>query len=334
MMRTLFLLLVAATTQAQDASFFFDPTIGSPAGGDVIRFVANPPIDFRCAGCGPPQVFFGGIASPAVTVIDSRTFTAVTPPHAEGVVDVTMNFAGASYTTPRKFGYARARDPLLVPVAIETPGAFGTRWTTDIFVYNDSDEAVNLLPEVCFFIGAAFPCGDALIVPAHTSMQVPPRGNSYAPEMYLNPPNDVRDRLHFNVRVRNAANPNDLGVEIPIVLSSGFRSERVVLPNVPVNSRFRSLLRVYNQNSFDSIAVRIYDARSGVLLTRRDTGLRPVPTDTPLRFSFGFFDLLNDPALTGHDTVRIEIEEPGALLWAMLTLTENATQRVTVLTSQ
>ncbi len=329
------LVLALATTLQADEPFYFDPRIGSPAGGDVIRFVVNlPSLDFRAS---TPRVFFGGIASPRVTVTDSKTLTAVTPPHAEGVVDVELRLNTNSYTTFFKFGYARNRTALLIPVAVETPGAFGSKWTTDIWVHNDSDAPVNLMSEVCSFLGAVYPCGNPMVVAEHRTMRIPPRvTGSSSPEMYLFPPNDARDRLHFNIRVRNTAVANDPGTEIPIASSSDFRNERLVITNVPVKSGLRSVLRVYDQERVIgvSMSVRIYDMDSGALLMRRDTGFRPAVSDNPLWFSIGFFDLLSDPALRGHDTVRIEIEEPDASLWALLTLTDNITQRVTVFTSQ
>ena len=325
MKRLAVLLWIAIPAAAQDP-FSFYPTYGSPSGGDTISITT-----FGVSADTTSQVFFGGLPAAKVTVVDSHTLTAVTPAHSEGAVDVKLQIDGATYTTFRKFGYVRARDAILVPVANETAGAFGARWTTDIWVYNDSDEAVNVFPEVCFFLGAAFPCDQSLIVAPHGSARVPPHG---FPEMYLFPPNDVRDRLHFNVRVRDASR-NDAGTEIPIVPLSQYRDGRVVLLNVPVSDRFRSVLRVYDQEfvAGNSIGVRVYDATTGALLLQRDTGLRPTPTDSPNRFSVAFFDLLSDPAVRGHDTVRIEIGEANATLWAMLTLTD-ANQHVTVLTSQ
>ena len=321
----LLMLLIAVPAAAQDR-FSFYPNSGSPSGGDTVTITT-----FGVSVDATAQVFFGGIPAGNVTVVDSHTLSAVTPAHSEGAVNVELLVDGVTYTTFQRFGYVRSRLPILVPVAIETAGAFGARWTTDIWVYNDSDEAVNVFPEVCFFIGAAFPCDQSLIVPPHGSARVPPRG---FPEMYLFPPNDVRDRLHFNVRVRDASR-SDAGTEIPIVPLSQYRDRRVVLVNVPVNDRLRSVLRIYDQESVagNSIGVRVFDATSGALLTQRDTGFRSIPTDTPNRFSVAFFDLLNDPAVRGHDTVRIEIEEQDASLWAMLTLTD-ANQHVTVLTSQ
>ena len=110
--------------------FSFDPRIGSPAGGDAVRFTSAS-IDFAC--CGTPQVLFGGIPSPRVTVLNASTLTATTPPHAEGVVDVQVRADGKTYTTFFQFGYARAREQILIPVAVDIPG-----WTTEIQVFNDT----------------------------------------------------------------------------------------------------------------------------------------------------------------------------------------------------
>src|SRR5262249_53397553 len=105
--RILLLLLVATAVHAQDSSFFFVPSYGSTAGGSVIRFV------FYQTLFGSPRVLFDGVESPLIKVIDAKSFTAVTPPHAEGIVDVTVMLSTASFSTPRKFGYERPREPLL-----------------------------------------------------------------------------------------------------------------------------------------------------------------------------------------------------------------------------
>jgi len=326
------LLLVAAPAYSQEA-FYFDPPYSPVDGGAVIRFVANDPsIDFLKA---PAQIFFGDVSATHVSVIDARTLTAITPAHGEGAVSVELHLHGATYTSSRNFGFLRARDTLLIPIAIETAGGFGARWTTDIWVYNDSDENVNLKPEVCSFIGAIFPCNDPLLAPAHSSTKIPPRG---FPELYLNPPNDVRDKLHFSVRVRDGSRDN-IGTEIPVVPLTSYRSGRTFLVDVPVSDGVRSVLRVYDTGF--PITVRVYDAASSDLLAERFSGFRSIPTDTPRRFSFSFFDLLSDPAVRNHARVRIEIDEtnpeavPAAIMvWAMLSLTDNATQRVAILTSQ
>ncbi|MGZ7080447.1 MAG: IPT/TIG domain-containing protein, partial [Thermoanaerobaculia bacterium] len=199
--------MIATSAAAQD--FYLEPPYGSPGGGDTIKFEAiSPAIDFRAA---LPEVLFAGISA-VVTVIDSKTLTAVTPPHKEGAVEVQLRLDGTTYTTPYKFGYIVPREPILIPLAIETPGAYGTRWTTDIWVYNDAEEPVNLLPEVCFGFANPFPCGEGLLVGSHGSIRIPPyvAYNDLSVYTFLYPPTAVRNRLHFSVRIRNAADPDDV----------------------------------------------------------------------------------------------------------------------------
>ena len=314
------MLLIALPAMGQQPfSFSFSPNYGSLAGGDAIQLTVKPAI------VGTPEVFFDGVPATRVTVVDTQTLTAVTPPHTEGAVVIQLRMNGASIDSFPYFAYARPRETILIPVANEIRGGYGTHWTTDIRVFNDSDETVTLTPNYCFSIGAYFPCSSDLVVAPHGTLQVPPRGS---PEMYLSPPSDVRDKLHFSVQVRDESR-DDIGTEIPVV--SSFRKERTVLLNVPVSDQARSVLRVYDAGW--TITVRIYDASTGDLLTQQIVVYRNHPSET-FRFSYTFFDLLADPAVRNHQRVRIEIEEPDSFLWAMLSLTDNTTQHVTIFTSQ
>ena len=152
--------------QAADV-FTFSPRSGSPFGGDVIEFTTTT-FDWRC--CGTPQVFFGGVASPQVTVVSGTLLRAVTPPHAEDVVEVEVRLGATSYKSSFAFGFVRPREQLLIPVALDIPGAHGSRWMTDVWVFNDSDETINLFPEVCSFIGAIFPCEQKMLVAGHGAL--------------------------------------------------------------------------------------------------------------------------------------------------------------------
>lgn len=310
--------------------FTFFPNSGSVAGGETVQITAaDASIDFTT---GTPEVTFGGVPATSVAVVDSKHLNVQTPPHAEGAVRVTLHINGTTSTSDSYFGFLRARETLLIPVATETGGAFGARWTTDIWVYNDAGEAVSLTPDICFSLGSFFPCTSALVVEPHAALKIAPVGH---PEMYLTPPNDVRDKLHFGVRVRDASR-DEAETEIPIVPLSSYRSARVVLVNVPVSDRMRSVLRVYDSPRLvgSAVTVRIFDTTTGSLLTTRMSDRNFAPTDNPILFTATFFDLLDDPAVRGHASVRIEIEDLDASLWAMLTLTDNTTQHVTVLTSQ
>jgi len=210
---------------------------------------------------------------------------------------------------------------------------------TDVWVFNDSDEIVNLFPEVCGSFGAAFPCGNKMLVAGHGALQLPiaARRNADDPGLYLSPPTDVASRLHFSIRVHNTAEPDDIGFEVPVARFTDFRKGRLDIVNVPVNDRFRSLIRIYDQMRFmvASVTVRAYDMTTGGFLGQRVLQ-QFLPTDTPARATLLLHDFLSAPELRGHGSVRIEIEEadPNASLWALLTLTDNTNERVTVLTSQ
>ena len=59
-------LLLVTVLQTQDA-FSFSPNVGPLAGGIEVQFRTSS-LDWRF---GTPQVFFGGVASPQVTVISA-----------------------------------------------------------------------------------------------------------------------------------------------------------------------------------------------------------------------------------------------------------------------
>ncbi|MEO8035991.1 MAG: hypothetical protein ABI837_16255 [Acidobacteriota bacterium] len=330
------LLLLSSDQVAAQSNepFRFDPQRDAPAGGRSIEFTTTA-IDLRC--CGMPQVLFGGVQSPSVTVRSSTALTATTPPHAEGVVDVELRMGGQTFGSFFKFGYERPREQILIPVAIEIAGAYGSRWTTDIWVYNDSDLSVNLEPEVCSFIGLIYPCGGSLVVAARGSLHIPARRQQSGefPEAYLIPPIDAIPKLHFQVRVRDASGTDVVGSQVPVVRRSDLRPGHLILPNVPISERHRDVLRIFDQSSYlhASITIRAYDISTGVLLGQRYLE-RFLPTDSSIRTSFVVYDFLS--TLRGHDEVRLEIDEadPSAPLWAMLTLTDNATQHVSILTPQ
>lgn len=331
------MLLLSTPIYAQSNDVFtFSPRAGSPAGGDVIEFTSMK-VDWRC--CGTPQVTFGGIASPQVTVVSGTVMRAVTPPHAEDVVEVAVRLGTDTFKSSFGFGYIRPREELLIPIALDIPGAHGARWMTDVWVYNDSDETINLFPEVCNFIGAIFPCQQKMLVAGHGALQLPiaARRNPDDPGFYLFPPTDVASRLHFSIRVHNVAQPDDIGFEVPVARTTDFRKGRLDILNVPVSDRFRSLIRIYDQmrSLVASVTVRAYDMNGGAVLAQRQL-TQFLPTDGPARATLLLHDFLSAPELRGHGPLRIEIEEsdPNASLWAMLTLTDNTNEHVTVLTSQ
>jgi len=324
----LLLTLLATTAAAQNNDFSFSPRSAPPEGGTEIQIVSN------TSPFTAPQVFFGDVASPHVTLVDSRTIKAVAPAHAVGIVSLTVRDTISLFHSTGQFVFEPLLDEIIIPIAFQPINAsFGTRWVSEVSVYNDSDDAVTIDPEICSFIGLASLCGEPVRrVPPHASMSIQPSSSWAAePAMDLRPPADHADRLHFTVRLRETSrDPEGPGTEIPVIRSRDFQKNQVWLPSIPTNVRFRSTLRVLTRYFY--IIVRVKDDTTGELLFEQ-TIPRSFPTDSDPLGTVTLSDLLASAAVRTHKKVRIEVEAPSPV-WAMLTLTDNETQRVQIFTPQ
>jgi hypothetical protein len=334
---TAVLLLAAATARASGYPFSFSPLTSPPEGGATIRITRiSPEVDFRC--CGKPEIFFGDVAAVSVNVVSETELQAVTPPHAKGFADIVVRIGGKTFTTDAHFAFAPELEDILLPISIEASGANGTRWTADIVIYNESDQEVTLDREVCFFIGTIFPCGrPPRTIAAGSTLHIPAVRTSTTQSSLavLQPPRSLADRLNFSLRVRDAQREEaGAGVEIPVVRARDRRVGRLSLVNIPTSSRYRSMLRVYH-GFYDGRFDVIVRDESGRTLMRRhvDPGLRP--TDAGGWDMTVISGIIDDPAIRVVPNVRIEIEAGTPWpFWAMLSLTDNATQQVSIYAPQ
>ncbi len=321
--------LLAVAGGAANNDFTFHPNSAEPQGGAEIQIVANGFVRFTA-----PQVFFGGVPSPHVALVNAVTLTAVAPAHAIGIVAVTVRDNGVLLSSAGEFVFAPVLEEILIPIAFQpTDAGHGTRWVSDISVYNESDDTVSIDPEICFWIGRPFDCsqGARRVLP-HSSMRIEPGSQSAGnPAMLLRPPADHVERLHFNVRLRETSrDPDDPGTEIPVVRSSQFQRKHVWLPSIPVSSRLRSTLRVFTRGT--NVVVLVRDDTTGELLKTLQT-FRFLPTDNDPFGTLTFPGLLEAAEVAAHERVRIEVEAESPV-WALLTLTGNATQRLQIFTPQ
>lgn len=326
---SLFLTLLAVTAAAQTSDFYFNPNYARPEGGTEVRIDRTASqVQFHA-----PQVFFGDVPSPRVTLLSATTIIAVAPPHAVGIVLVTVRDNFVVYSSPAKFAFSPDVEQILIPIAFKSPidAGYGTRWVSEIAVYNDSDDAVPLDPEICFSIGTPFDCRASVKrVPPHTTMRVEPWSQSADyPALLLRPPADRAGKLHFTARLRETSRDADgPGTEIPIVRSRDFEETRVLLSSVPVNLHFRSTLRVYTRDW--EIVLRVKDDATGELL-KTLLLRRSFPTDGDPFGTVILPGLLETAEVASHAKVRIEVEASSPV-WTMLTLTDNESQRVQIFT--
>jgi hypothetical protein len=330
------LALLATSAFAQSDDFTFFPYSTGPSGGDEITITARGSVRFFA-----PLVFFGDVKSPHVTLVDATHIKAIAPAHAIGAVPLTVrDFGVDTLRTNLSFGYTHDLESILIPIALQPTGASqGTRWMSEIVVYNDSDVSVPIDPEVCFFIGAPFDCGQpARRVPPHSSLRVEPgSANADYPDMFLAPPVDQAGSLSYSVRLYEMSrDPDGAGTEIPVIRWNHLQATKIWLPSVTTSVRFRTTIRIYTSGGGVVLSVR--DAVTGDVLAQREKLLN-FPTDAPRFAVVTWNDILSSPEVRAHDRVRIEVQSAGAgwdlgQVWALLTLTDNDTQRVQIFTPQ
>lgn len=218
-------------------------------------------------------------------------------------------------------------------------------WRAELWVRNDSSEVANLFPETCHFLGRPFPCDRRIEVASKSTVLLDVLASTplLSPGALLYVPEGEVSNLHFNLRVR-AQSSSSAGTEIPIVRSKDYRTGRSNLLNVPIDSRFRRTLRAYLPNLvWGRFTVRIFRTSvqaSGESLVAERSFDVSFPTDPPLPLLVpGMVDLsgvFNEITGADGDTVRVEIEPSlpvGARYWPLLTITNNATREITVVTA-
>lgn len=330
------ILLVSVPALAQIPVLEIHPNYG-PAGTKVriAHFVGGFAFE------EPVEVRFGDVPATSVTIEHAYSLVAVVPPQVPAWVGVTVRSQNITFSTTKKFGYLEEADPIIIPVAFDSlPGSYGTRWSTEIWVHNNADHAVPVDGIVCIAFIGVFPCSDAPIyVPAGKSIRLPSRArDGRYPAMRLWPPLADAGKLQFTVQLRElSTDPDGPGVQIPVVHGRDMREGHLSLTGVPSDARFRSTLRIYTHLWAD-VHIHVRDAATGEdLHALAIEGFRITDVD-PFKVHT-IHELLDHPLVRSRERVRIDIDALPAYnerhgVWAMLTLTDNATQRVAVYTPQ
>lgn len=239
--------------------------------------------------------------------------------------------------------YVRILLPLYL--AKPVPGAFGSVWQSQFAVHNGSDSRSYVIEWCSPADGSA--CildlfADEELVANETQTALPvrypaPANGITGAVLYLlpeaAPPYDGAD-LSFDLRVADTSRSAlAAGTEIPVVRETAFRTSTLQLINVPTDPHFRLALRLFEMNlDRADFTVRIYDQSTNTLLsTTQVTSV--APPQGSLRFAPGFAQIDN---IGGAPAVRVEIDPqtPGAAFWAYVSITNNDSQQITLVTPQ
>jgi hypothetical protein len=153
-------------------------------------------------------------------------------------------------------------------------------------------------------------------------------------------PSDVSFGLRFADISRGALNG---GTEMPVIRQGEFLTQRSQLFNVPMDSHFRVLLRVYDAGQTSAafrVSLYAQTEADGQPLHTAEVQATTVETgDFRTEAAYAQFDvsqLLDLDNIAWPEAVRIEITplKPGSRYWAFASVTNNGTQLVTLVTPQ
>jgi hypothetical protein len=234
---------------------------------------------------------------------------------------------------------------VLFPVALydDVRGAGGSIWRTSFSIVNVGSEPAQLaVPHACINCQS----GARALRPNVTYSAVPVPGRDGIPGSFLFIDEDQAESVRFGVNVRDVSRQADnLGVEIPVARERDFRSDRITLLRIPRDDRYRYHLRVYAFND-TQVTINVYEESESIPngeslpadLLLGTTSVSLVNTARQFQFaypSFGQATSLPGIAGTSERPVRIDVvPAPGVRVWAFLTITNNVTQDVTVVSPQ
>jgi IPT/TIG domain len=354
----LVLLLVSFTAVAQNAEpviTSIKPSFSPTAGGGEVTITGsgfNPHI--VCILPCPTKVRFGNTEVTPKSESDTRLVVTV-PSHAAGVVDVTVIVADGRFTTKHNaFAYGNsvmtAYETILLPIYLDgrISGAQGSQWQTDLWVRNNGTTDALLAPwdcpagQVCpavFPLTRTLAAGESLHnLPAFFR---PPTAN---PARLLYVSRAEADDLSYQLRFADVSRATlNAGTELPVIHEEQLLDGTTTLLNVPFESRFRVLLRVYDvANTESRFRVTVYAQDSGTgnapLHTREIVATSADSGDFRLTPAFAQFsiDELRATLLSSVTALRVEVTPltAGSRYWTFASVTNNDTQFVTLVTPQ
>jgi hypothetical protein len=347
-MRRLLPAIVLFTTSAfgQTTISSIYPASGPTSGGTFVHILGTDllGLPLACPAIECANYVRFGDALGTININSATEIVAQTPPHAVGTVDVTVNIAGkARIPVPAAFRYdapGTDSEQILLPLVLSAPvsGAYGSVWKGEVVFHNASSEEVPV---------SAPNCNPSIPAPCPPPLKLSPQ-STQAPTLYplpgpagglliYVPRRNIHD-LDISLRVQDISRQAQTwGTAIPVVRSTDYQSIARLI-GIPTDSRFRTTLRVYHYggSAGSPITVRVFDPSSSQPLV--DTRFELRATQDPQTYpGYLQIDGLTDvfPGIRGHEVVRVEVASasvPPELLWAFISVTNNETQHVTLIT--
>ncbi|HEU4521109.1 MAG TPA: hypothetical protein VFT12_03840, partial [Thermoanaerobaculia bacterium] len=231
----------------------------------------------------------------------------------------------------------------------DVPGAENSLWRTEFWLRNNGSTPVTLAPWTC----------DAQVcLPVHpvTRALMPNENLKNLPVLpSVAPGNPGRllyvqrtraDQVSASLRLWDVSREaTDAGTEVPVVRESDLHATTAHLTAVPLDGRFRLMLRVYEVLQREArFRVRVYPFEEGIGATDPFMDFELVastPEEGTFRVTPAYAQradieslLLNPVPRPRHLRIEVEPLTPGSFFWAFVSVTNNDTQRVTLVTPQ
>lgn len=330
----------AKTVTVSDGApaFQLNPAFVSVSGG-MVELIS--PV--LCVSNAPEikKVVVDGVSVPIN--VDPCSVIAFLPAHAAGPVDVSVQVNDATYTVKSTLRYldksATPDDALfervLVPIVYFGPGAFGSQWAMDAALHNLGSTAVQ------WFSNVARPTlcdvGDCS-VRSNGTFGIWEYGNR-PKGLVLFVPRTNSDDVHYTLLARDTSRDESaLGTEVRVVREKDARYGKILIDSVPLDSRYRTTLRIYaidggaSEVKVTGVAVGS-DTASAATVKLEGCDMPPCNSADP---GFGTFDVRSlFPQFPDKSRVTLFVEAPALRPhWALVSVTNNTTQHVTVISPQ
>jgi hypothetical protein len=345
--------LFAQQSPAPATVGFVTPNFGPVTGGTIVTVSGSKfdlPPGFACIAPCPPRVFFGD-AEATVREAGSFEIVVVTPPHEgpSALVDVTVRTGDGrtatrgnafTYTSEAPAGY----ELWLLPTYLDVPlnGAGGSRWETDLWLRNNNTtEVAQLTPWPC--PNDAANCVSEL-APGEALHNLTPffrlPNASIARLLYVS--RNAAAKVSANLRIADASrNDLDAGTEVPVVREEDLKTGFTTLHNVPFSPSSRALLRIYDVSELGTdFIVRVYPENANkdpqnAIATFFLHSTQPEAGEfrsTPGVVEFDLASRVSPNA--GPVRVTVQTGNEGRRFWPMVSVTNNTTNHVTLVTPQ
>jgi hypothetical protein len=232
---------------------------------------------------------------------------------------------------------------VLVPVFSGGPGAYGSNWALRLTILNASSSPVGSIP---YAYACPIPEACPSPIPANASIDfeiAQPTGQPAG--IFFNVDPRELAQVAFALRVFDTSREDaDHGSEIPVVSAADFTDAPLHLLDVPVDARFRVAVRIYSfPHISPDVTVRVYrepppafgiPQEPSVLVSQRTVTLQRPVAGAAIRPSFLLLTDAVTPEMAGPPGSRYRIDvqsaTPGAVIWAFASVTNNVSQRVTI----